>query len=46
MHAALDTLRNLLAANITAANEQKMAQIAKLAEKLQEVAGGTVEKSA
>jgi transposase len=43
VHAAVDTLGNLLALKITAANEQERAQVAELAEKLQEVTGGTVE---
>jgi transposase len=43
VHAAVDTLGNLLALKITAANEQERAQVADLAEKVQEVSGGTVE---
>jgi transposase len=43
VHAAVDTLGNLLALKITAANEQERAQVAELAEKVQEVTGGTVE---
>jgi transposase len=42
VHAAVDTLGNLLALKITAANEQERAQVAALAEKVQEVTGGTV----
>ena len=41
--AAVDTLGNLLALKITAANEQERAQVAELAEKVQEVTGSTVE---
>jgi len=43
VHAAVDTLGNLLALTITAANEQERAQVAKLAEQVQQVTGGTVE---
>jgi len=43
VHAAVDTLGNLLAVKVTAANEQERAQVAELAEKIQEVTGGTVE---
>jgi Transposase DDE domain len=43
VHAAVDTLGNLLALKITAVNEQERAQVAELAEKVQEVTGGTVE---
>ncbi len=43
VHAAVDTLGNLLALKITAANEQERAQVADLAAKVQEVTGGTVE---
>ena len=43
VHAAVDTLGNLLALKITAANEQERAQVAELAAKVQEVTGGTVE---
>ena len=43
VHAAVDTLGNLLALKITAANEQERAQVAELAERVQEVTGGTVE---
>jgi transposase len=43
VHAAVDTLGNLLALKITSANEQERAQVAELAEKVQEVTGGTVE---
>ena len=40
---AVDTLGNLLALKVTAANEQERAQVAELTAKLQEVTGGTVE---
>jgi transposase len=43
VHAAVDTLGNLLALKVTAANEQERAQVAELAKKVQEVTGGTVE---
>ncbi len=43
VHAAVDTLGNLLALKITAANEQERAQVAELADKVQEVTGSTVE---
>jgi len=43
VHAAVDTLGNLLALKITAANEQERAQVAELTKKVQEVTGGTVE---
>ncbi len=43
VHAAVDTLGNLLALKITAANEQERAQVAELADKVQEVTGRTVE---
>jgi transposase len=43
VHAAVDTLGNLLALKITTANEQERAQVAELAAKVQEVTGGTVE---
>jgi transposase len=43
VHAAVDTLGNLLALKITAANEQERAQVADLAKKVQEVTGSTVE---
>jgi transposase len=43
VHAVVDMLGNLLALKITAANEQERAQVAALAEKVQEVTGGTVE---
>jgi transposase len=39
----VDTLGNLLALKIKAANEQERAQVAELAGKLQQVTGGTVE---
>jgi transposase len=43
VHMAVDTLGNLLALKVTAANEQERAQVAELAAKIQEVTGGTVE---
>jgi len=43
VHAAVDTLGNLLALKVTAANEQERAQVGELAAKVQEVTGGTVE---
>src|SRR6516165_10108903 len=43
VHAAVDTLENLLALKITAANEQERAEVEELAKKVQEVTGGTVE---
>jgi transposase len=43
MHVAVDTLGNLLAVKVTAANEQERAQVAELAEKIQEVTGDHVE---
>jgi transposase len=43
VHLAVDTLGNLLALKITAANEQERAQVAELAAQVQEVTGGTVE---
>jgi transposase len=43
VHAAVDTLGNLLALTITAANEQERAQVAELAQQVQQVTGGTVE---
>src|SRR5215475_9232064 len=43
IHAAVDTLGNLLALKVTPANEQERAQVAELAAKVQEVTGGTVE---
>jgi transposase len=43
VHLAVDTLGNLLALKVTAANEQERAQVAELAQKVQEVTGGTVE---
>src|SRR6516225_12474421 len=41
-HAAVDTLGNLLALKVTAANEQEREQVAELAAKVQEITGGTV----
>ena len=43
VHLAVDTLGNLLALTVTAANEQERAQVAQLTAKIQEVTGGTVE---
>jgi transposase len=43
VHAAVDTLGNLLALKVTAANEQERAQVAELAAKVQEVTGRTVQ---
>lgn len=43
VHAAVDTLGNLLALKVTAANEQERAQVADLATNVQEVTGQTVE---
>ena len=43
VHVAVDTLGNLLALKVTAANEQERAQVAELAKKVQEVTGGTIE---
>jgi transposase len=43
VHAVVDTLGNLLALKVTAANEQERQQVAELAERVQEVTGGTVE---
>jgi transposase len=43
VHIAVDTLGNLLALKVTAANEQEREQVATLAAKVQEVTGGTVE---
>jgi transposase len=43
VHAAVDTLGNLLALQVTPADEQERAQVAELAAKVQEVTGGTVE---
>lgn len=43
VHVAVDTLGNLLALKVTAANEQERAQVADLTAKLQEITGGTVE---
>jgi transposase len=43
VHAAVDTLGNLLALTVTPADEQERAQVAQLAAKVQEVTGGTVE---
>ncbi len=43
IHAAVDTLGNLLALHVTAANEQDRAQVEQLAQAVQEVTGGTVE---
>lgn len=43
VHVAVDTLGNLLALKVTAANEQERAQVADLAARVQEVAGDTVQ---
>lgn len=43
VHAAVDTLGNLLAVVVTPANEQERAQVATLAERVQVVTGQTVE---
>ena len=43
VHAAVDTLGNLLAITITAGNEQERSQVGELAEQVQQVTGGTVE---
>ena len=43
VHAAVDTLGNLLAVVVTPANEQERAQVATLAERVQAVTGQTVE---
>ena len=43
VHVAVDTLGNLLALKVTAANEQERAQVAELTAKIQEVTGNTVE---
>ena len=43
VHMAVDTMGNLLALKVTAANEQEREQVAELAAKVQEVTGGTVE---
>lgn len=43
IHAAVDTLGNLLALHVTPASEQDRAQVGELAEAVQEVTGGTVE---
>jgi transposase len=43
VHIAVDTLGNLLALHVTAANEQERAVVGELAEKVQEVTGAKVE---
>jgi len=43
VHVAVDTLGNLLALRVTAANEQERAQVAELTATIQAVTGGTVE---
>jgi transposase len=43
VHIAVDTLGNLLALKVTAANEQERSQVAELTAKIQEVTGKTVE---
>jgi transposase len=45
VHVAVDTMGNLLALKVTAANEQEREQVAELAAKVQEVTGGAVEIS-
>lgn len=45
IHVAVDTLGNLLALKVTAANEQERHQVGELAAKLQKITGGTVEVS-
>jgi transposase len=45
VHAAVDTMGNLLALKVTPANEQEREQVAELAAKVQEVTGGTVQIS-
>lgn len=42
VHLAVDTLGHLLAAHVTAANEQERSQVSTLAEKVQEVSGDSV----
>ena len=42
VHAAVDTLGNLLALTVTAGNEQERSQVAELSQKVQQVTGGTV----
>ena len=43
VHAAVDTLGNLLALKVTAANEQERAQVADLVEEVQTLTGGNVQ---
>jgi transposase len=43
VHMAVDTLGNLLALKVTAANEQERAQVGELTAKVQEITGGTVQ---
>lgn len=43
VHAAVDTLGNLLALSVTAADEQERAQVSELAARVQEATGGAVE---
>lgn len=43
VHAAVDTLGNLLSLHVTAANEQDRAQVAQLAQAVQQTTGDTVE---
>jgi transposase len=43
VHLAVDTLGNLLALKVTAANEQERSQVAELVVQMQQVTGGTVE---
>ena len=43
VHAAVDTLGNLLALHVTAADEQDRAQVERLAEQVQQITGNSVE---
>jgi transposase len=43
VHAAVDTMGNLLALKVTPANEQEREQVAELGAKVQEITGGTIE---
>ena len=43
VHAAVDTLGNLLALTVTAGSEQERSQVAEMAQQVQAVTGGTVE---
>lgn len=42
VHAAVDTLGNLLALTVTAGNEQERSQVAELSQRVQQVTGGAV----